>query len=133
MAFIVGLAASEPVSEITCGHLFYRSLYLDQTKDVLYVGAMDRLLKISNLKDISTTDCVKDSMLLKANSVPNCIARGKSLDYDCRNHIRVIQPIGDGSRLYLCGTNAHSPRDEVIYANLTNLARHEFYPGNKST
>ena len=68
-------------------------------------------------------------MELKASNIPNCISRGKSIEYDCRNHIRVIQPIGDGSRLYICGTNAHSPKDEVIYANLTHLARHEFYPG----
>jgi hypothetical protein len=125
-----GLAlASDAISELTCGHLYYRTLYLDEAKDILYVGAMDRLIKIDNLKNISETNCVKDSMVLKASSVPNCISRGKSMEYDCRNHIRVIQPIGDGSRLYICGTNAHSPRDEVVYANLTNLARHEFYPG----
>nr|CAD7423697.1 unnamed protein product [Timema monikensis] len=35
--------------------------------------------------------------------------------FDCRNHVRVIQPMGDGTRLYLCGTNAHSPKDWVIY------------------
>lgn len=34
--------------------------------------------------------------------------------YDCRNHVRVIQPMGDGSRLYVCGTNAHNPKDWVI-------------------
>merc|ERR1719189_129787 len=90
---------------------------------------MDRLVKIDNLKNISESDCKRDSLILKANSIPNCISRGKSIDYDCRNHIRVIAPIGDGSRLYICGTNAHSPKDEVIYANLTHLARHEFYPG----
>ena len=123
------LTISEPISEMTCGHLFYRSVYMDQEKDILYVGAMDRLLKIQNLKNISETDCSRDSMILKSNSIPNCISRGKSMDYDCRNHIRVIRPIGDGSRLYICGTNAHSPKDEVIYANLTHLARHEFYPG----
>merc|ERR1712110_943527 len=89
---------------------------------------MDRLVKIENLQNISETDC-SSSMILKANSVPNCISRGKSMEYDCRNHIRVIAPIGDGSRLYICGTNAHSPKDEVIYANLTHLARNEFYPG----
>ncbi len=130
---IVGLLmatqASSFMTEMSCGHLYYRTLYLDQKKDVLYVGAMDRLIKITNLKNISETDCSRNSMVLKANSVPDCISRGKSLEFDCRNHIRVIQPIGDGSRLYICGTNAHSPRDEVIYANLTHLARHEFYPG----
>jgi hypothetical protein len=37
--------------------------------------------------------------------------------FDCRNHIRVIQPMGDGGRLYVCGTNAHSPKDWVIYVS----------------
>jgi len=129
VAFLLALAFSEPISELTCGHLYYRSLYLDETKDVLYVGGMDRLVKIENLQNISETDCSRNSMILKANSIPNCISRGKSMEYDCRNHIRVIAPIGDGSRLYICGTNAHSPKDEVIYANLTHLARNEFYPG----
>ena len=41
--------------------------------------------------------------------------------YDCRNHIRVIQPMGDGSRLYVCGTNAHNPKDLVIYVSTDAL------------
>ncbi|CAG0893398.1 unnamed protein product, partial [Cyprideis torosa] len=49
--------------------------------------------------------------------------------FSCRNHIRVIQPMGDGSKLYVCGTNAHEPRDLVIYANLTSLSRYEYIPG----
>jgi len=39
--------------------------------------------------------------------------------YDCRNHVRVIQPMGDGSRLYVCGTNAHNPKDWVINVSCT--------------
>ncbi|QQP35646.1 Semaphorin2Alike, partial [Caligus rogercresseyi] len=35
----------------------------------------------------------------------------------------------DEERIYICGTNAHHPLDEVLYANLTRLGRHEFYPG----
>lgn len=38
-------------------------------------------------------------------------------NFDCHNHIRVIQPMGDGSRLYICGTNAHNPKDWVIYVS----------------
>lgn len=115
--------------EFTCGHLFYRTLYLDEASETLYVGAMDRLIRIHSVTNISSTDCERDSMHLGASNVANCVSKGKTRDYDCRNHIRVIQPIGDGRRLYVCGTNAHSPKDEVIYSNLTRLARHEFYPG----
>ena len=38
---------------------------------------------------------------------------------ECRNHIRVIQPMDSGTRLYVCGTNAHNPKDYVI-----NVSRH---------
>ena len=38
--------------------------------------------------------------------------------YECRNHIRVIQRIESGKRLYVCGTNAHSPKDWVLNVSL---------------
>ncbi|KAL3250004.1 hypothetical protein MRX96_055618 [Rhipicephalus microplus] len=37
-------------------------------------------------------------------------------DVDCRNHIRVVQPIRDGSTLYICGTNSRAPTDWQIQA-----------------
>ena len=37
--------------------------------------------------------------------------------FDCKNHIRVIQPMDNGTRLYICGTNAHSPKDVVIFVS----------------
>merc|ERR1719507_1974862 len=81
---------------------------------------MDRLIKV-NLANVSATDCASDSLLLEPSNVANCVSKGKSEKFDCRNHVRVIQPIGDGERLYVCGTNAHNPRDQVVYANLTAL------------
>uniref|UniRef100_T1JFR9 Semaphorin-2A n=1 Tax=Strigamia maritima TaxID=126957 RepID=T1JFR9_STRMM len=116
------------VREFSCGPLFYRTLYLDSTRDVLYVGALDKILRLP-LTNINNTNCQTDSLTLKANSVPNCVSKGKSEHYDCRNHIRVIQPVGDGSRLYVCGTNAHNPLDWIIYSNLTKLGNLEFVPG----
>jgi len=112
----------------TCGKLYYRTIYLDETRNSLYVGAMDRLIKV-NLANVSKTDCETDSINLEATNVDKCVSKGKSEDFDCRNHIRVIQPIGDGDKIYICGTNAHNPRDQVVYANLTNLGRHEYVPG----
>lgn len=50
-----------------------------------------------------------------------------SQHFDCRNHIRVIQPMGDGNRLYMCGTNAHSPKDWVIYVSIRMFVLH-FHP-----
>jgi len=115
-------------SYLSCGHLFYRTLHLDESRNALYVGGMDRLIKV-NLANVSATDCASDSLLLEPSNVANCVSKGKSEKFDCRNHVRVIQPIGDGERLYVCGTNAHNPRDQVVYANLTSLGRHEYVPG----
>lgn len=38
--------------------------------------------------------------------------------FECRNHIRVIQSMENGNRLYICGTNAHNPKDYVIYVSI---------------
>jgi hypothetical protein len=117
------------VREFSCGRLHYRTFYLDAKKDALYVGAMDRIFRI-NLNNINKTRCEIDSLTLEPNNVASCVSKGKSELYDCRNHIRVIQPIGsDSNKLYLCGTNAHNPKDWVINANLSLLSSHESFPG----
>ncbi|XP_069700579.1 semaphorin-2A [Periplaneta americana] len=108
--------------------MYYRTFYLDEKRDALYVGAMDRVFRL-NLSNISHSNCERDSLSLEPSNVANCVSKGKSEHFDCRNHIRVIQPMGDGGRLYMCGTNAHSPKDWVIYSNLTHLPRHEYVPG----
>lgn len=51
-------------------------------------------------------NCINDCFIIRLQN------------FDCRNHIRVIQSIGDGSRIYVCGTNAHSPKDYVIYVSI---------------
>ncbi|KAL7631991.1 UNVERIFIED_CONTAM: hypothetical protein RMT77_017690 [Armadillidium vulgare] len=81
-----------------------------------------------HLDNITRSNCETDSLILSPSSVNNCVSRGKSEKFNCRNHIRVIQPVKD-NRLYICGTNAHNPKDWIIYANLTKLPRHEHVPG----
>lgn len=118
------------VREFTCGKLYYRTFHLDEDRDALYVGAMDRVYKL-NLKNVTLTGCEKDHILLDptGSDISNCISKAKSQTFDCRNHIRVIQSMDNGNRLYICGTNAHNPKDYVIYSNLTHLPRSEFVPG----
>ncbi|CRL00146.1 CLUMA_CG013422, isoform A [Clunio marinus] len=117
------------VREFTCGKLFYRTFLLQENNDALYVGSMDRISKL-RLDDISQTSCEKDHILLEPTSsdVLNCESKGKSRHFDCRNHIRVVQPM-DENRLYICGTNAHNPKDHIIFTNLTHLPRSELLPG----
>ncbi|CAH1636857.1 unnamed protein product [Spodoptera littoralis] len=116
------------VREFSCGTLYYRTFFVDSKRDALYVGAMDRLYRL-NMNNISASHCERDSINLEPSNVAQCVSKGKSEHFDCRNHVRVIQPMGDGSRLYVCGTNAHSPKDWVLYSNLTHLPRHEYVPG----
>ncbi|CAK1582749.1 unnamed protein product [Parnassius mnemosyne] len=116
------------VREFSCGPLYYRTFFMDSKRDALYVGAMDRLFRL-NMNNISASHCDRDSINLEPSNVAQCVSKGKSEHFDCRNHVRVIQPMGDGSRLYVCGTNAHSPKDWVLYSNLTHLPRHEYVPG----
>ncbi|CAG9091882.1 unnamed protein product [Plutella xylostella] len=116
------------IREFTCGTLFYRTLYMNEDRDTLYVGAMDRVFKI-NMTDISQSHCERDALVLEAGNVARCVSKGKSEPFECRNHVRVLQPLGDGQRLYVCGTNAHSPKDWVVYLNLTHLPRHEYIHG----
>ncbi len=117
--------------EFSCGDLYYRTLHLSRHpetgEETLYAGAMDALFRLDPA-NVSSADCVADTLSLPASNAASCVSRGKDEDYDCRNHIRVVQTVA-GGRLYVCGTNAHSPRDLVVHANLTRLARHEFYPG----
>ncbi len=125
-----GDAAAANRLEFSCGDLFYRTLHLKTGSDgeeTLYVGAMDHVFRLP-ADNVSRADCAADSLHLPASNAANCVSKGKSEDFDCRNHIRVLQPVGQ-DQLYICGTNAHAPRDLVVYANLTRLARHEFFPG----
>ncbi|KAJ8915222.1 hypothetical protein NQ315_015445 [Exocentrus adspersus] len=108
--------------------MYYRTFHLDVKRDVLYVGAMDRVYRL-NLSNINQSSCERDALNLEPTNVASCVSKGKTEHFDCRNHIRVIQSMGDGSRLYICGTNAHNPKDWVINSNLTHLPRNTFVPG----
>ncbi|XP_035217867.1 semaphorin-2A-like, partial [Stegodyphus dumicola] len=46
----------EHVREFNCGRLFYRTFFLDIRRDVLYVGAMDKVFRL-NLANINRTRC----------------------------------------------------------------------------
>ncbi|XP_076322862.1 semaphorin-2A-like isoform X2 [Tachypleus tridentatus] len=115
------------VHDFSCGRLHYRTLFLDPRKDVMYVGAMDKVFRM-NLKNINRTHCKEDALTLEPSNVASCVSKGKSEYYDCRNHVRVIQPV-EGGKLYICGTNAHNPMDWVVHTNLTHLWNHQVFPG----
>ncbi|XP_055379543.1 semaphorin-2A-like [Condylostylus longicornis] len=120
------------VRDFGCGKLYYKTFYIDEPTNVIYVGAMDRVFRL-NLQNISQSLCdnQKDVVILEptGSDILNCVSKGKRELFECRNHIRVIQPMDHGRKLYICGTNAHNPKDYVIYSNLTHLPRNEYVPG----
>ena len=44
-----------------------------------------------NLANVSKTSCDYDSLTLEPSNSAQCVSKGKSENYDCRNHVRVIQ------------------------------------------
>ncbi|KAH6939006.1 hypothetical protein HPB50_015594 [Hyalomma asiaticum] len=83
----------------------------------------DKVFRL-NLANINRTKCNDRSLSANKDVVSTCVYKGKREDYECRNHIKVIQPIGDGTKLYICGTNAQNPRDMEIYSsNLTEVSK----------
>ncbi|KAL5285645.1 Sema-2a.2 family protein [Megaselia abdita] len=118
------------VRDFSCGKLYYKTFHLSEDTNTLYVGAMDRIFRL-NLHNISESVCERDVKILEptGSDILSCVSKGKREIFDCRNHIRVIQPMENGRRLYICGTNAHNPKDYVLYANLTDLPRNTYVPG----
>ncbi|XP_017487755.1 PREDICTED: semaphorin-2A-like [Rhagoletis zephyria] len=64
----------------------------------------------------------RDVLILEpsGSDILSCVSKGKREKVECRNHIRVIQPMDSGARLYVCGTNAHNPKDYVINVSIDN-------------
>ncbi|KAG9511279.1 Semaphorin-2A, partial [Fragariocoptes setiger] len=178
----VVLAQHETSKDFTCGKYFYRTFYLDASRDQLYVGSMDHVFRL-NLANINRTSCetnmqtdkqanddaygetckaptkcdelnvhallvrssslggnsnrnnvdananssdsYRDAIRLAPTDPMKCAGKGKSENYDCRNHIKVIQPVGKyGDKLYVCGTNAYNPKDYLITSNLSYVPDH---------
>ncbi|KAH7962715.1 hypothetical protein HPB52_017614 [Rhipicephalus sanguineus] len=93
-------AVTLPVKVFTLGKLYYRSAHVDDDRGHLFVGAMSFICL--PLRKVSITAQHWEQL-------------GK--DVDCRNHIREVQPIRDGSTLYVCGTNSRSPTDWQVRAS----------------
>ncbi|KAL3250005.1 hypothetical protein MRX96_055619 [Rhipicephalus microplus] len=122
----------------TAGKLYYRSAHVDNDRGHLFVGAMEHLFKLS-LDDISGQPLQVLHLPAPQESIQNCTAFGGGKlgkDVDCRNHIREVLPIRDGSTLYVCGTNSRSPTDWQVRASdltLVPAAERVFITGSNET
>ncbi|XP_077513118.1 semaphorin-2A-like [Amblyomma americanum] len=109
-----------PVTVFTRGKLYYRSAYLNESGGHLYVGAMEKLFKLP-LENITSQPFKELDLPAESGSVTRCAIYTGQLklgkDVDCRNHVREVHPIRDGSTLYVCGTNARAPTDWQVQAD----------------
>ena len=71
------LLCTDHVHDFSCGRLYYRTLLLDPVRELLFVGAMDKIFRLS-LSNINRTRCETDSLSLEASNVNGCISKGKS-------------------------------------------------------
>ncbi|KAM9307016.1 semaphorin-4D isoform 2-T2 [Pholidichthys leucotaenia] len=99
----------------------YTTLLLNETRDVLYVGAREAIFELS--KRNVTVRNNKVQWTVEDGPMKMCTLKGKSKERDCLNYIRVLQVVDD-KRLYVCGTHAFQP--QCGYLNLTtfSLERH---------
>ncbi|GFS92275.1 hypothetical protein NPIL_374591 [Nephila pilipes] len=75
------------VREFSCGYQYYRTFHIDPKRDVLYVGAMDRLYRL-NLNNVNKSRCDRfklDSTNLKSGA--------EFIDRDRRNRFPAVESI----------------------------------------
>ncbi|KAM8877450.1 semaphorin-4B-like isoform 1-T6 [Synchiropus picturatus] len=102
----------------------YTSLLLSQEDDMLYVGAREALFALS-LSDISRSRLQKNlTWDTPAGKREECSFKGKSLQTDCFNYIKVLLRL-NATHLYVCGTYAFSPVCAYINTSTFTLERDE--------
>ncbi|KAF7997802.1 hypothetical protein HCN44_009200 [Aphidius gifuensis] len=110
------------LGEFSYGKLYYRTFYMDNSDDVLYVGAMDHIFKL-DLFNINASHPKTDKLELITSRIPYWISE-KPYDLNSHNHIKVIQSFGK-DRLYICGSHAEDPRNWIINKNLTRISKND--------
>ncbi|XP_013134641.1 PREDICTED: semaphorin-2A-like, partial [Papilio polytes] len=108
------------IREFSCGNLFYRTLYMNEERNTLYVGAMDRIFKL-NMTDISQSH--------SHNAVVASFNKSNSIFYlQMQIDLYSIAQRFTFFDLFICVIGG------LIYIfsmqlNLTHLPRHEYVPG----
>ncbi len=111
--------------------------------DRLYVGVTDDIVAYS-LHELEVSDCV--TRVVDEGRRNRCVDEQGRRPSECRNFIRVIQPISGSAassasdpslegKILVCGTNAYTPKctlhaiaDLSNYVNMTDFADHGFCP-----
>ncbi|XP_072346686.1 semaphorin-4B-like [Scyliorhinus torazame] len=101
------------------GYWNYSTLLLIENEEKLYVGARDILFSVDT-SPAGNMELVKE-LHWKATDqkVRQCSFKGKSLERDCFNLIRVLVSVNE-SHVYACGTYAFSP--SCVYIDVPNFS-----------
>ncbi|XP_030640249.1 semaphorin-4E [Chanos chanos] len=84
----------------------YSSMLLREDLGLLILGAREAVYAL-DIGDISVQKS-KVPWEVTEDKRRECTYKGKHFDYECRNHIRTLHQMDDGT-MYVCGTNAYSP------------------------
>ncbi|KAJ1109534.1 hypothetical protein NDU88_006894 [Pleurodeles waltl] len=94
------------------GFLDFRSLYVDEYRDRIFIGGRDVLYSLR--LDQSQTDVKEINWPPAAGQREECIMKGKDPVTECANYIRLLHPF-NRTHLLACGTGAFHPVCAFIY------------------
>ncbi|XP_007425961.1 semaphorin-3G-like, partial [Python bivittatus] len=94
------------------GSLDFRSLYLDEYRDRLFIGGKDTLYSLR--LDQANMDVKEIYWPPLPGQKEECFRKGKDLVTECANYIRVLYPL-NRTHLLACGTGAFHPICALIY------------------
>uniref|UniRef100_A0A8C5RYL7 Sema domain-containing protein n=1 Tax=Laticauda laticaudata TaxID=8630 RepID=A0A8C5RYL7_LATLA len=92
--------------------LDFRSLYLDEYRDRLFIGGKDTLYSLR--LDQTNMDVKEIYWPPLPGQKEECFQKGKDLATECANYIRVLYPL-NRTHLLACGTGAFHPVCAFIY------------------
>ncbi|XP_005142331.3 semaphorin-3G isoform X1 [Melopsittacus undulatus] len=94
------------------GFLGFRSLYLDEYRDRLFIGGKDVLYSLR--LDRANADPKEIYWPPLPGQTEECFRKGKDPGTDCANYIRVLHPY-NRTHLLACGTGAFHPVCAFVY------------------
>lgn len=86
----------------------YTTLLLEDENGIIFVGARGAIFSL-NATDISHKSRRTINWEVTANETNICHSKGKNIQTECFNHIRLLQRFNE-THLYVCGTHAFAPQ-----------------------
>ncbi|NXO57882.1 SEM3G protein, partial [Aramus guarauna] len=112
------------------GFLGFRSLYLDEYRDRLFIGGKDALYSL--LLDGANADAKEIYWPPLPGQTEECFRKGKDPGTDCANYVRVLHPY-NRTHLLACGTGAFHPVCAFVYVGHRGEHTFSLDPDNVET